>query len=395
MEGSFAARVLRKSQLLGLLEEICQDLELTESQFRLAEKRYQAVGSWLAESTNPIFRDAVIYPQGSAAIGTTVRPPRGSEHDVDLITLLVWALGLAPGDVKRAVGNRLREHGDYRSRLEEKNRCWRLVYAREFHLDITPSVPNRVCTRGGELVPDKAVSRWKPSNPKGLRALFEARALLQPRIATSDFEMAKARAQVEALPLPTRFKGPLRRFVQILKRHRDIHFDNEKRGELAPLSVIITTLASKAYEACARSGAPYDTELDVLLDVLRRLPDFILVTEIRGVVRYEVPNETTEGENFAERWNEDPRLAPAFYSWHRQAVADLDALLAAQGVDGVGRELGRAMGPTEANSALRKLEGEVSAARDSGRLSVVSGIGLTSRATSSAAIPQNTFFGRQ
>jgi hypothetical protein len=49
-------------------------------------------------------------------------------------------------------------------------------------------------------------------------------------------------------------KGIPRRIVQIAKRHRDMHFIDDDEG-LAPLSIIITTLASHAYEFCVNQFA--------------------------------------------------------------------------------------------------------------------------------------------
>jgi hypothetical protein len=140
-------------------------------------------------------------------------------------------------------------------------RCWRLDYANEFHLDITPSIPNPECRFGGELVPDKTLKTWKASNPKGYRAKFERRAALQPRIRALQkaFDSARADVQVEPYPDEMRLKGILRRTVQIAKRHRDLHFIDDSEG-LVPLSIIITTLASRAYEFCV-SNFEYDNEL--------------------------------------------------------------------------------------------------------------------------------------
>ena len=76
--------LLRKRDLLGVLERVCEGLELTESQFRLAKGRYEAVGAWLADASSPILRTLAIYLQGSTAIGTTVKPINGDEHDVVL-----------------------------------------------------------------------------------------------------------------------------------------------------------------------------------------------------------------------------------------------------------------------------------------------------------------------
>src|SRR6185312_17164056 len=115
-----------------------------------------------------------IYPQGSIALGTTVRPLATAEFDVDLVCHLPSIKSVSDAQsIKTLVGDRLKEHGTYKERLEEKQRCWRIHYANQFHLDITPSIPNSGCHRGGELVPDKVLKEWKPTNPKGYIAQFD------------------------------------------------------------------------------------------------------------------------------------------------------------------------------------------------------------------------------
>jgi hypothetical protein len=84
--------------------------------------------------------------------------------------------------------------------LEEKQRCWRLCYANEFHLDITPSIRNPGCGNGGELVPDRALAAWKPTNPKGYAARFEQHAALRPRLTLREAAIAAKRADVEDFP---------------------------------------------------------------------------------------------------------------------------------------------------------------------------------------------------
>src|SRR6266516_7825899 len=114
------------------------------------------------------------------------------------------------------IGARLRVNGLYAPILEEKPRCWRLNYANEFHLDITPSIRNPLCAAGGELVPDRDLRDWKPTNPKGYRALFERRASLQPRFRRVAVEEGK-RADVEPFPARMQVKGVLRRALQLAK----------------------------------------------------------------------------------------------------------------------------------------------------------------------------------
>jgi hypothetical protein len=105
--------------------------------------------------------------QGSTALGTTVKPVGRNEYDVDLVCHIPGAgRWLPPALCKKLVGDRLKANQRYSALLEEKPRCWRLNYANEFHLDITPSIPNDACLNGGELVPDRALRCWMATNPK-------------------------------------------------------------------------------------------------------------------------------------------------------------------------------------------------------------------------------------
>jgi hypothetical protein len=385
----------RKMQLIGVLERLCQEIELTDAQLGLARRRYEGVGDWLASATDPILRALAIYLQGSTALGTTVRPLGRNEHDVDLIALARHAgAHYSPVTIKLAVGRRLRENAHYAPLLEEKPRCWRLTYANEFHLDITPSIPNPACTQGGELVPDKLVQAWKPTNPKGYRSLFDRRAMLTPhlRATAHDRTMASGKsAEVEAFPESHGSKGILRRIVQVAKRHRDIHFQNVEPA-LAPISVILTTLLSQSYAYCV-SQFVYDTEFDLLCDVLRRMPLFIEQHVEGHRTLWFVWNETTRGENFAEKWNSDANLPQAFFAWHREAVADLEQLAELNGLDVITKHLGGAFGPAIASKVMAGITTNVTSSRTAGRLRVAPSVGLTTAAVAATPVRANTFFG--
>ena len=171
-EMDFMDVVLRKSQLAGLLERVCRTLELTDTQFETAKSRYEAVGKWLSEAQDQLINNATIYPQGSISISTTVKPVGQEEYDVDLVCLVPGLTpDTSPDALKRSLGARLRQNTRYTGLLEEKKRCWRLNYANEFHLDITPTIPNPACNNEGELLPDKPrvgaqLADWRETNPK-------------------------------------------------------------------------------------------------------------------------------------------------------------------------------------------------------------------------------------
>src|ERR1700682_815316 len=176
---TFSDDLFKRSSIVGVLELACQILDLTDRQYTRAVSAYEDVGKWIADGDDIRLRTANVYPQGSISIQTATRPISDGEFDVDAVShLSLVTPAVAPITVKRLIGDRLRQNDYYASILSEKPRCWRLDYKGEFHLDLTPSIINPLCMRGGELVPDRDLSCWKESNPKGQRALFEKRAAL-------------------------------------------------------------------------------------------------------------------------------------------------------------------------------------------------------------------------
>lgn len=386
--------MLKKSQLVGVLEIICQSLDLSEQQFKMAKSRYEDVGLWLSRADSPFLQTSIIYPQGSISLQTSVKPIDRNEYDVDLVCFIQsLPIDLSPAAIKRLVGERLQKNAVYAKIIQEKQRCWRLNYPGEFHLDITPSIPNPDCLRGGELVPDKALKEWKETNPKGYKAWFEVRANIQPNVKLFEVALAKARAEVEALPEPTRFRGVLKRCVQLLKRHRDEAFGPNIR-ELAPISIIITTLAAKSYEYCVTNNS-YDTEFDVLVDVIRHMPRFIRVWVENSKKMYFIENETTEGENFAEKWCEDERLADAFYHWQKKALEDFEKMATLYGIDRVVEHLSKSLGAKATDDARRIFVKNIDEARQKGVLKAVTGVGLAIGFPNTPSIRANTFFGQK
>lgn len=386
----------RRASIFTILDEIGEALDLTETQFERARQSYNAVGEWISGSDDPILVKTLVYLQGSSALGTAVKPIGRDEFDVDLICFCAAvSVGISPAQLKAAVGDRLREHKTYAPILEEKKRCWRLNYKGDFHLDLSPTITNPHCHNGGELVPDRKLREWHPTNPRAYKAKFDERAALKPRLTRRMVAMQRDQATVEPFPAHQTVKGILRRTVQLLKRHRDVFFEHNT-DEIAPISVIITTLAMMAYEYCIYRHV-FEDELDVLVETIRMMPHFIERPFIDGQQAYAVWNETTQGENFAEGWNKDARKAKAFYDWHEIALADFEALRDGVGQDKLALNMQRSFGDRVANKILEKHISTVSGARKTNSLLVAPAIGLTTTkaAAATTAVPSNTFFGDQ
>ena len=146
----------REKSLSDLLFAGARELDLTPTQYSRAVQHYEAVGQYLDGGPLLVY-SPVIFAQGSMAIGTATKPIGRDEFDIDLMCKLrEGCTSQSPADVKRLVGNRLKDHGTYKQMLDEKNRCWRLSYAGEFHMDIIPSIPDRRDSSSASLlVPDK------------------------------------------------------------------------------------------------------------------------------------------------------------------------------------------------------------------------------------------------
>ncbi len=323
-------------------------------------------------------------------LGTAVKPLWQDEFDVDLVCFLMHANeNMGARYLKKLVGDRLRENGRYAPILQEKQRCWRLNFAGQFHMDITPAVKNPRCKNGGLLVPDKDLDQsMKPSNPEGYAQWFEDRAELAPiRFGDSHVEI---RADVEPLPEQVPVKGLLKRIVQICKRHRDIMFKDDKTGN-SPISIIITTLAAQSYEEVVRDQ-PFLGDLEIIHSVISHMDRYIKTSKRDYGFYYDVPNPTTDGENFAEKWNMHPARVTAFQNWHRKIVSDIEELAQADGLDALIEHLKEEIIGPQASRVLSNLTGRVSTARNSGILLATPATGLSTEL--GRPVHRNNFYGR-
>lgn len=156
-----AASLIEASQteiLDDALVRICNLLQLSASQFSLAERHYHAICDWLGAPDSLLNRfQPELYPQGSVALGTTVKPLRGEEYDVDLVCELAidYRSVLRPVQLLDLIEYRMRESDLYRDRIERKKRCLRVNYEHQFHLDILPGCPDSEAGGTCLVIPDR------------------------------------------------------------------------------------------------------------------------------------------------------------------------------------------------------------------------------------------------
>lgn len=151
--------------------------------------------------------------------------------------------------------------------------------------------------------------------------------------------------------------------------------------------------SERALNARLQDLTPVFAEIDVLISVLRLMPKFIETLPIDGGKLFFVWNETTHGENFAEKWNTNRRLPQAFYDWNARAISDFENLAGITGLDRIGKELALSFGEAPVNKALSGLTGAISDARSSKLLSVSPILGLSTAPSLGVPVRHNTFFG--
>ncbi len=300
-----------KNYLDKILNQITIELELTDSQEGAVEKAYNAVADWLNQNDSLLKEYGIsIFPQGSIKLGTVVKPLKQDDYDVDLVCVFNKSANkLTAEQIKLFVGKRLKENQRYKTMLgKEGKRCWTLQYSDSlnFHMDILPAVAATSSNIIYATHKERDLYKFISTNPHDYAEWFKKR--MNINIATCN------RSNIEKVPDYPQ-KTVLQKTIQILKRHRDVMFQDQNSN--APISIIITTLVAKLY-----SGET--SIIDFLGNVAKNICSII---ENRNGI-YWVSNPVDEKENFADKWTKEPIKKEKFYEWVEQVSNDYQRLLA-------------------------------------------------------------------
>ena len=332
----------------AILELVCIQIQLTTTQDEKARGHYGAVADWLAREESPLRKFSPhIFPQGSQRLGTTTKPVAQTEFDLDAVCLMQIDSSVHPGLVYRFLWDRLWENKVYRGMMTRMPRCIRLAYAGDFHLDIAPAVPDLQCGGSCLLVPDldanlalehPANDEWKSTNPQGYAKWFEDRC--KPVMV---FGEKYLRAQVDPIPEaePIHAKPALKRSVQLFKRWRDVEYTDRK--DLAPPSIILTTLSGNSY-----GGEQLCT--DALGAVLG-----VTVRAVESGRRIRLTNPAHPSENICEKWDSNPA---SYRDFSKAVTAFRDRWVRLQylrGLHEIEKELSELFGESLVRSAINEM----------------------------------------
>jgi hypothetical protein len=369
----------KATQIDELLDKMAEALQLDDTRYDRMKSSYESVKDWI-ENDEIFFKpyNYEVYPHGSVRILTTVKPFGKDEFDLDIAIHLKSNTPHTPQriytELKRCMEAYAKKHG---LEIEAKNRCIRLNYAGDFHMDILPGIQENAFDENKIKVPDRELGDWVSSNPRGFAGWFMDKA---NSVKMSLLEKAFS---AEKLPADSfKHKKPLQRAVQLIKRYRDIYFQKDDAYKTS--SIILTTIAGQFYQG---EESIFDT-IDNIINTIRTQ-----VNQPTG--RLKILNPVNAAEDFTDKWDTEPEYYEAFKKFAIHLYNEWQKLKQEHGVLEEGTIMKGLFGDDvfkNAQTGLSKVIEELrkskslAASRNSGILSSVSSLGA-------AAIKSNTFFG--
>jgi hemolysin-activating ACP:hemolysin acyltransferase len=271
----------------------------------------------------------------------------------------------------------------------EGKRCWTMQYY-EFHMDILPCVPkdrkfiepNQTAIKLTHKNDELNIYEERYSNPYAYHNWFENR---MKTVLLEEKQIYSKRNKVSIEDVPTyEIHTPLQQAIQLLKRHRDIYFENN--NDDAPISIIITTLSALAYNN-------EKNLYEALENIINKMPQFI---EIENNL-YIIKNPVMPEENFADKWNSNSNKAKAFYDWLNQAKKDFNENpIKSVGIDEVSAMFYETLGKAPVERALKSIAKETHQLSKNNELYInglLGGITTSSLKDNIIPIKEHTFFG--
>ena len=238
----------------------------TPSKLDQLDQRVDSITDALKSAENLQGMVLDIVPQGSWAHRTIIRPPWRLEFDADFLVQLVevpsWAGG--PRSYSDAVANALQRHGVYQVMSTVKDRCVRVNYANDCHVDVVPFV---VLADGTQKIINRAANQFEGTNPIGFTEWLQAKDDLTD--------------------------GNLRRALRLLKYLRD------HRSLFRVKSVLLTTMVGNIVESWA-SSEYYQDVPTTLVHLLADLDNFLHERPYKPSIRDPSCPTTT----FDHRWDD-------------------------------------------------------------------------------------------
>ena len=334
----------RQNDILSIIAS----LDISPSMFKNANEKYKAITKFLEECGI----EADMYPQGSFAFGTVVRPSAkdpAASYDLDFICQVRGNRNdHTPSELRDKIEEALTSSKVYGGKLEVYKECFTIEYADingiKFTSRLTQKslVPQLIET--AIAVPKYNGERnysWLTNNPKGFKAWFDQ--INEPFLRFSKaayrqslFEQNTALfASVEEIPHELE-RSALQRVIQILKHHRDVYYTQFADGDdIKPISAILNAVVAQI----SSKYTPECSVFELLEFVLNELSIYSLQQKLtfkefaqkygehtvfsRQNGKWYISNPANPEDNLADKWNVNSKIPECFFRWVCVAKTDL------------------------------------------------------------------------
>lgn len=350
----------RQDDILKLISK----LDISPTLYKNAEEKYKALASFLEDCGI----DADIYPQGSFALGTVVKPSakdQNANYDLDFICQLhLTKNDISPSTMRQKIEDALTSSDRYGGKLTKCGECFTIEYADingvSFSIDIVPAADESNENKRELILLSKrpalintaiAIPRengirnysWITNNPRGYKTWFDEinmpfLALRKSEYRNMLFENNRAIFNsVDEIPSALE-RSAMQRVIQILKYHRDHYYKNlpqKDSNDIKPISAIINTIVADI----ARTTSPTSDVFALLAFVLDRLniyasqqtmqyeefrhsyEGFNTITRENG--KWLIQNPANPKDNLADKWNTNSEIPKTFFRWISVCHKDL------------------------------------------------------------------------
>ena len=160
-------------------------------------------------------------------------------------------------------------------------------------MDILPACMWNSYDKEKIAIPEKLRKNWSSGNPKGFANWFLTIANSVPKSMLKSYSEFLLEAKIETEPLPDELylKTPLQRAVQLIKRYRDIYYQ-DKNNPIS--SIVLTTLMAKFYNG---EESIFET-IDNLTSKIQKSYN----ESINAQQKFKVLNPVDAEEDFTDSW---------------------------------------------------------------------------------------------
>lgn len=323
------------AQVDELLVDIAVRIQLSPTMHAKAVDHYQAINAYLDRDGSPLKgKVRLFYPQGSMAIGATIRSKDESDlFDIDLVAevdlpraspgqmldLLFDALNGEPGS---------RYHGEVR----RQTRCVTVDYE-DMHLDVTPLYRNAALPPQAGLIPhaheDEPSTKhvWVDANPWGFAEWFKSRTpkdewfreiVLGKALARDGWTIVE-KAEAQPVPDHEHLSSKALSVVALQLTKRWARLNHERKGGKGRCIPSVALSHSFATNAGMTSSL-----IEELIHQAVAFRSVLVAATAKGEV-VDIRNPSLYADRLTDRWPGDTSVQWAFAEDLKAYIAELEA----------------------------------------------------------------------